>query len=83
MEAEVRKSIKPHLAHSYYAVLVVYLTNLRVAGKLARAPAGWKAPSGWLETHHAGAKLVSHLRDCPTYFQGRNLQRSWSSSDRR
>jgi hypothetical protein len=47
MEAEVWKRIKPHLAHSYYAVLVVYLTNLRVAENLARAPTGWKAPSGW------------------------------------
>jgi mevalonyl-CoA ligase len=38
-----RKRIKPYLAHSYYAVLVVYLTNLQVAEKLARAPAGWEA----------------------------------------
>jgi hypothetical protein len=46
MGAEVWKRIKPHLAHSYYTVLVAYLTNLRVAEILARALAGWKAPSG-------------------------------------
>lgn len=47
MEAEVWKIIKPHLSHSYYAVLVVYLTNSQAAEDLAWAPAGRRAPSGF------------------------------------
>ena len=42
-----QERIKPHLVPSYYAVLVVYLTSLTVAGKLARVPSRMES-SEWV-----------------------------------